>query len=177
MKLRHTVALAGLSIALSGCATVINGTSQDYTVRTDPDGAAITLNDGTTCVSPCKLNLKRRNDLRVDITKEGYKPAYVLVQSRLGGAMAGNILLGGIIGGAVDAANGSTNYLYPEPLHVRLAKLGTAEESVLLDKEGAISGTVLAHNDEVRADVAEGIGAQAAGIATTTGAADAGGAK
>jgi hypothetical protein len=144
---------------------VINGTSQDFALDSDPQGAQVTLTNGYSCVTPCQVELKRKNDIRADFTKEGYEPAYVLVQSRTGGAMAGNILLGGVIGGVVDASNGATNYLFPEPLAVRLARLGSGEDAVLLDKDGAVSGTVTAHNETVRADVAETIGATAAGVA------------
>ena len=80
-------ALAALSsVALSGCATVINGTSQDYKVKTDPSGATVKFTNGSTCVSPCEISLKRRHDTRADITRDGYKPVYVLVQSKTGGA-------------------------------------------------------------------------------------------
>ena len=58
-------ALAALSsVALSGCATVINGTSQDYKVKTDPSGATVKFTNGSTCVSPCEISLKRRHDTR-----------------------------------------------------------------------------------------------------------------
>lgn len=150
---------------LSGCATIINGTSQDYTIRSDPDGANVELTNGQKCVSPCKLDLKRGHDQRVDITKDGYKPAYVLVQSRTGGAAFGNILLGGVIGGVVDGSNGASNHLAPNPLNIKLARAGTAEEAELLDKKGKLVAKVSAHNDKVRADVARSIGVRAAGIA------------
>ena len=164
MKLISGAALAGLAFVLSGCATVINGTNQDFALDSDPQGAQVTLTNGYSCVTPCQVELKRKNDIRADFKKDGYEPAYVLVQSRTGGAMAGNILLGGVIGGVVDASNGATNYLFPEPLAVRLARLGSGEDAVLLDKDGAASGTVSAHNETVRADVAETIGATAAGV-------------
>jgi hypothetical protein len=164
MKLMSGAALAGLAFVLSGCATVINGTSQDFALDSDPQGAQVTLTNGYSCVTPCQVELKRKNDIRADFTRDGYEPAYVLIQSRTGGAMAGNLLLGGVIGGVVDASNGATNYLFPEPLSVRLARLGSEQDAVLLDKEGAVSGTVTAHNDSVREDVAETIGASAAGV-------------
>jgi hypothetical protein len=169
MKTTTGAALAGLAFLLSGCATVINGTSQEFALDSDPQGAQVTLTNGYSCVTPCQVELKRKNDLRADFTKEGYEPAYVLVQSRLGGAMAGNILLGGVIGGVVDASNGATNYLYPEPLAVRLARLGSGEEAVLIGKDGGVAGTVAAHNDEVREDVAGTIGATAAGVTAAAG--------
>lgn len=157
-------ALAALAaFGLSGCATVINGTSQDYKIKTDPSGAKVTFNDGASCESPCKLSLKRRKDARADITRDGYKPTYVLVQSQLGGAVAGNILLGGIVGGVVDSANGSTNHLYPSPLSVKLAPVDSSEEAALLDKKGKVIATVQAHNDKVRKDVTKTLGAEKAG--------------
>src|SRR3990170_606146 len=164
MNTMRCLALAGLGFALSGCATVINGTSQSVAFDSDPQGAEVSTTSGAKCVTPCKLELKRKHDLRADFVLDGHEPAYVLVQSRTGGAMAGNLLLGGIIGGAVDASNGASNFLSPNPLSVRLAKLASGEEATLLAENGEPAKTVTAHNDEVREDVAETIGAEAAGL-------------
>lgn len=165
MTIFQKTALGAVTMfALSGCATVINGTSQDVQIASEPSGATVKLTNGTTCTTPCEVNLKRRHDLRVDFTKEGYKPAYVLVQSRTGGAAAGNILLGGLIGGVVDGANGASNHLAPNPVSVKLVPLGSEGQEMLFDKKGAEAGTVQANNDKVRADVAKTIGAEAAGV-------------
>jgi hypothetical protein len=91
----------------------------------------------------------------------------VLIQSKTGGAMAGNLLLGGIIGGAVDAANGASNHLDPSPVNVKLAAEGTADEAMLIGDKGAKS-PLSAHNDKVRSDVAETIGVEAAGMTEGT---------
>lgn len=163
MKTIVNVALgAAASFALGGCATVINGTSQDVKFRSDPGGAQVKLTGGQSCTTPCEVSLKRRHDLRADFSKTGFKPAYVLIQSKTGGAMAGNLLLGGIIGGAVDAANGASNHLSPSPVNVKLAAEGTADEAMLIDDKGKTLA-LAAHNDKVRDDVAETIGAEAAG--------------
>ncbi|MDP3677110.1 MAG: hypothetical protein Q8R44_18740 [Novosphingobium sp.] len=163
MKTIVKVALgAAASIALGGCATVINGTSQEVKFQSDPGGAQVKLTGGQSCTTPCEVSLKRRHDLRADFSKTGFKPAYVLIQSKTGGAMAGNLLLGGIIGGAVDAANGASNHLSPSPVNVKLAAEGTAEESMLIgDKDKPLS--LAEHNAKVRDDVAETIGVEAAG--------------
>ncbi len=156
-KLAALVALS--SVALSGCATVINGNNQDYKIKTDPAGAKVTFNNGLSCESPCKLELKRRKDFRADVTLDGYKPAYVLIQSQFGGAVVGNVLLGGIVGGVVDSANGSTNHLAPAPLSLKLAPLGSSEETMLLDKKGKVVSTLQTHNDKVRKDLLKTLGA------------------
>ena len=164
MKNLKYILVSVAALSLSGCATVINGTSESYVVKTDPVGADVSFSNGISCTSPCKVELKRRHDLRADIKHQGYKPAYVLIQSRTGGAMAGNILLGGIIGGVIDGTNGSTNHLVPGPLNVKLAADGSADEARLLDKKDKLISTVLVHNDKVRADVAQTIGNAAAGL-------------
>lgn len=164
MKKLSVVATAILAMGLGGCATVMNGTKTDYTADSRPGGALVTFSNGSTCTTPCALELRRKDDLRADITMPGYKPTYVLIQSRLGGSTFGNILLGGGIGAIVDGGNGASNRLYPKPLIVRLAPEGSTEGAVLLDKDGNVVQTVLAHNDAVRKDVAGTLGTQLAGL-------------
>lgn len=165
MKKIALAALAAVSaFATSGCATVLNGTNVDYSTETDPDGASARFTSGQECKTPCTLEMKRKTDQRVDLTYPGYKPTYVLIQSKLGGSSFGNILLGGGIGAVVDGTNGSSNRLYPRPLIVRLAKEGSADEAVLLDEKGNVVMTVQAHNDSVRVDVAKTIGPKLAGL-------------
>jgi hypothetical protein len=163
-KLVLAAVAAASAFATSGCATVLNGTNVDYTTETRPDGAKAKFTSGQECKTPCTLEMKRKSDQRVDLYADGYKPTYVLIQSKLGGSSFGNILLGGGIGAVVDGTNGSSNRLYPRPLIVRLAKEGTSEEAVLLDEKGNVVSTVEAHNDSVRVDVAKTIGPKLAGL-------------
>ena len=164
MKKLAVVALATVSMALGGCATVLNGAHQDYTTDTRPAGATVTFSNGATCTTPCKLEFARKDDLRADITLPGYNPTYVLIQSKLGGSTFGNILLGGGIGMLVDGTNGSSNKLVPKPLIVQLAPEGSADGAVLLDEKGNVVRTVREHNDSVRVDVAKTVGPRLAGL-------------
>lgn len=58
------------------------------------------------------------------VSKPGYVPQTVKVESKIGGtggtAMAGNAILGGVIGLGVDAGTGAYNSLYPNPVSVHL---------------------------------------------------------
>jgi hypothetical protein len=164
MQFRIAIFAALVASSLSGCATVVNGTSQKYQITTNPKGATVSLTDGESCVSPCTLKLKRRNDQRADINLQGYKPTYVLIRSKTGGASAGNLLLGGIVGAVVDGSNGANRFLSPSPLKVRLVPIDSTEESTLLDKDGKRVSSVDAYNDKVRNDVAKTIGPKAAGM-------------
>ncbi|WP_164117043.1 translation initiation factor 2 [Sphingorhabdus sp. Alg239-R122] len=165
MKNKFSVAIvATLAFSLGGCATVLNGTNVDYVTETMPGGAQVKFTDGSECVTPCEIEARRKDDQRADITLPGYKPTYVLIQSKLGGGAFGNILLGGGVGAIVDGSNGASNRLYPRPLIVRLAPEGSDEEAVLLDKDGNVLKTVKEHNDSVRIDVAKTIGPDLAGL-------------
>lgn len=122
--MRFFVIAALSALCLNGCATITRGSSQSWTVETDPVGADIVLSSGETCKSPCTLKKKRKHPFTVNINKEGYEPVKTDVQSSVSGAgaagMAGNILVGGLIGLGVDAGTGANKDLKPNPLVVKL---------------------------------------------------------
>ena len=109
---------------VTGCATVTRGTKQKFEIKSQPPGADVSMTTGETCVTPCKLKLKRKTGFIATITKPGYKPAQVSVDSSVHGGgvagAAGNLLLGGLIGGVVDGGNGSMKDLRPNPIDVTL---------------------------------------------------------
>ena len=118
------VALTVGTLALTGCATITRGTTEVLVVNTDPPGAQVQISDGHACTSPCSVELKRKHDYHVKIAKAGYEPVETDVMSQIVGAgaagMAGNVLVGGLIGVGVDAYTGATKGLKPNPLTVNL---------------------------------------------------------
>lgn len=116
--------VTALFVVISGCATITRGTTEAWTVQTEPSGAAVTLSTGEECISPCTLKLKRKVPFTVTLLKHGYAQVTTDVISQIAGAgaagMAGNVLVGGIIGVGIDAASGATKELKPNPLVVSL---------------------------------------------------------
>jgi len=119
--------LATLTFVLvvgSGCATITRGSNEAFVIETDPAGAQVQLSNGLQCRSPCSLKVKRRGDFVVTIEKAGYETVSASITSSVdtGGAvgMAGNVLLGGIIGAGVDAGTGAMHSHKPNPLVVRM---------------------------------------------------------
>jgi len=123
------------SLMLPACATVTRDSSQKFNIETTPTAANVELSTGQACVSPCNLKLKRKNGFTVTAKKEGYEPAKAVVDSRVrGGGVAGgagNILLGGLVGIAVDASSGAMNDLTPNPLHLTLKPVAVVEAPVV----------------------------------------------
>jgi hypothetical protein len=130
MKIVQAATAVSLAFALGGCATVLRGTKQDLSLQSTPPGATATLTTGETCVTPCELHLPRKLGFEVTFELEGYAPttAHVSSQWSRGGTQTfiiGNIIAGGAIGMGVDASNGATRDLTPNPVTVTLQPVGS----------------------------------------------------
>ncbi|HEX4302350.1 MAG TPA: hypothetical protein VHZ78_06125 [Rhizomicrobium sp.] len=130
MKLQSIAALAALGIALSGCASIVEGTTQMVQVATPPvDGAACTLSSSQgvyTVTTPGSVKVhKTKDDMKVVCKKDGYQDGTTVVLSHFNGATAGNLLLGGVVGMAVDASTGA-NYNFPDAVSVPMQPMAPA---------------------------------------------------
>lgn len=124
MKLYLAAALAA-STCLAACATVTRGTKDVWEVTSEPSGARVETSNGHLCeATPCGIKMSRKAEFTATITKPGYKAASVSVSNKIktagGTAMAGNVILGGLIGAGVDATTGAMKDLVPNPAHVVL---------------------------------------------------------
>lgn len=124
--IRSCLGLLVLAVSLlgTGCATVTRGTTEVLTVTSTPSGATVSMSNGERCQTPCAVELKRKYPLTVEVCKAGYAPVVTNILSQISGAggagMAGNVLVGGIIGAGVDASSGAMRDLRPNPLAVTL---------------------------------------------------------
>ena len=124
MKLHAAAAVAALGLTLSGCATIVQGSTQSVSVTTTPEqGAQCTLknSEGTWFItSPGSVTVhKTKHDLTVDCVKPGLPDGHAVAVAKFGGTTAGNILAGGVIGLTIDAASGA-NFYYDSPITVAL---------------------------------------------------------
>ena len=121
----RALALVGVALSLPACATVTRGSSQQFSVQSTPPGAQVSTSNGFECqATPCTFRMPRKDAFRITVSKEGYVSQTHDITSSVSGAggtaMAGNILIGGLIGGAIDATSGAMNDLKPNPLIVTL---------------------------------------------------------
>ena len=118
------------SAMLTGCATIIRGTSEKFTVDSIPQGADAQISTGQSGTTPFTVKVPRSQTLQITVSKAGYKTQQITVPAEVssGGAVAtaANIFafrdLGGLIGAAVDASDGSAMEHKPNPLVVQLKK-------------------------------------------------------
>jgi len=124
MKGIQWAAIVVAGFALSGCATIIEGTTQNVSVSTSPEqGAQCTLKNSEGAwylTTPGSTTVhKTKNDMTIDCNKSGFAPGHLVAASHFGGTTAGNVIAGGVIGLGVDAASGA-NYHYDSPIVVAL---------------------------------------------------------
>lgn len=127
-----TAALLATGMTVSGCATVTRGTHEVWTVNSVPPNASVRTSNGRACdATPCSFTMNHRDDFDVTVSKSGFRDwhGHVTHQFSSGGgaALAGNVLVGGLIGVTVDAASGATQKLVPNPLNVTLEPVVAGE--------------------------------------------------
>src|SRR5882724_10609065 len=130
-KLRTLIGTAVLAaFSLSGCSTIVEGSSQSIAINTQPPGAscAVTRHGealGKVDPTPGSILIeKTKYDLTITCDKDGYGQATRIDKSGADAATFGNIVLGGGIGWAIDSATGSDNK-YDTPVTLTLTKNGS----------------------------------------------------
>lgn len=124
MKMRN-VSISFLLLASTGCATLVNGTSQEIRMTTEPPGAAVLLRcpDGDRSLSevtPVAIRLSRRGPAcSVVLSKAGYQPVTVGLVKKMSPWSLGNVVTCGC-GLAVDAMTGGMFAFVPGSVEVTL---------------------------------------------------------
>jgi len=126
MRLRLLLVLLG--VFLCGCATIIHGTTQKIHVSSEPSGADVQEDSIKLGQTPVSVTLKRKSDHVLIISKKGYQTEQRVIMHVIHGAVAGNIIVGGLIGWGVDAVSGGQYRLVPEMVHVVLKPLEPGSE-------------------------------------------------
>ena len=115
------VAVIVTLVTVTGCATIMNrGGNQRVLINSMPHGATATIDGVITITTPGEVSLKRSKSHVVRIEKEGYQPSTMMIDNELSGWVFGNILIGGLIGLAIDMGTGGGFKLDPDTINVTL---------------------------------------------------------
>lgn len=118
----------------AGCATIMHGTSQEISISSVPSGAEVIVNGQTHGLTPVVADLKRKDQHLIQIQLDGYQPFEIRLVRRTSGWVWGNIVLGGLIGLAVDAISGGLYKISPDEVRAELSKSG----QTLLEEDGVL---------------------------------------
>jgi len=135
------------AVTLSGCATVTRGTTEEVRVEVDPPNALITTSIGHTCKGiPCKIEVSRKTEFTVTASLPGYKDESAFVGTSMSGGgaagIAGNIIVGGVIGVGIDAVSGATLSHYPNPVLLALTPINPKNKATPPGSRAALQAKI-----------------------------------
>ena len=125
---------------LTGCATIVNHSTQPVKVTSHPSGAFVTIDGAPYGPTPFTTHLLRKETHQIHIQLEGYEPQDVMLTRHVSGWFFGNVLIGGLIGIAIDAMSGSMYKLTPKQIEAELRQQG---QMSLLQEDGVYIATAL----------------------------------
>jgi hypothetical protein len=126
------VAIGG-AFLLAACSSIVEGTSQQIVVDTEPPGASCNfIRQGVPIarISPtpgAATIEKTKHDITIECELADFRKSTYLNKSEVAGATLGNILIGGGIGWAIDSASGADNK-YTSPVVLALAPITAADQ-------------------------------------------------
>jgi hypothetical protein len=113
---RSALILSLLPVGLA-CASIVHGSRQSVAFTSAPSSARVTVDNQLVGNTPVVAKLTRKNKHIVRIELEGYSPFETTLARRTSGWVWGNIVVGGLIGLAVDATTGAMYKLTPEEIN------------------------------------------------------------
>ena len=113
------LAIAGV-FTLSACSTMINTTTQEVELKSNPPNAKITVDGKKFGTSPQVVNIDRNSDHVVKFELDGYEPYETQLTRKMSWWFWGNALNGFLPGMTIDYFTGSMYNLLPEQVATEL---------------------------------------------------------
>ena len=117
----RSILLAASIAVLTGCATIMHGTSQDIGFQSSPTNAKVLVDGLPMGNTPVVAKLSRKDNHIVKMNLDGYQPFEATLTRGTSGWVWGNIVFGGLIGLAVDAMSGGLYNLTPNQISGQLS--------------------------------------------------------
>lgn len=137
-------AALGTLAFLTGCASVTHGTSQSVTIETltaagdAVEGAECKVaNDKSDAMMASGQSVSVRRSaatLTIECTQPGQAPATGEATSRVNAGMVGNILVGGLIGAAIDSGTGA-GFNYPSWMQLVFGEVRSFDRNSQLENQ------------------------------------------
>ena len=136
--------LGSIGFCVSACASILEGTSQEIIVNSDPQQADCVLarnglSIGSVRSTPGSVTVQRtKNDIRITCNKEGFHESVLINESGLSAWVAGNVVSTIFlpITAGIDSASGADNK-YDSPAMIRMVPTSEPPPEVQYSSGGA----------------------------------------
>jgi hypothetical protein len=112
-----------LAMVASGCATILDGSSQAVTFDSSPNGARIFVNGVEVGTTPLSMQMRRSKNTMILAKKDGYEDQQLALQTTTNGNFWRNIMTGGIVGSTVDYFSDAMIEYSPNRYYISLNRI------------------------------------------------------
>lgn len=156
-RLQRTLTALMFVLTLSGCATIIDGTTQLVTINSEPNRAKIFLNGVPVGVTPLTIPVKRAKNTMMAAKKDGYESQQIPLQTKTNTWFWGNILF--LYGSTTDYASDAMIEYAPNMYFITLDPMRKSEvDRDRLSEERRIRTFILVNHAHLAQDLAQGTG-------------------
>jgi hypothetical protein len=164
------IAVVSALLALTGCASIVDGTKQTVSIETRNDDAGIS---GASCrlsngkgtwyvTTPGSVEIHRAYAaLDIECRKTGIEDGHAKAESSTKGMAFGNAIFGGVVGTAIDVADGAA-YDYPTLITVFMGKTPVKPGPVSVAASSSLPLAAAVENEVYRRNVPMGSSVQLA---------------
>lgn len=127
MKTRLSLVLPALAVVLSGCGTIMHGSTQEIAILSAPAGARVAVDSVATGRTPLTVRLPRKRAHEVRIEAAGYQPHETTLRRRISAWGWGNAFFAPLfvfVTVPVDASVGGLFALNPDQVRAVLTPSG-----------------------------------------------------
>lgn len=125
------------TLLCGGCATIMDGRTQEVTFVSSPEGATVSVDGRIMGVTPLTVRLDRRTHQSALFQKNGYQVYPQRLTSITNGWLWGNLPVFPLM--IVDFASGAVNELFP------------SQYSIILERDEGLGGTLLLEQQKAQA--------------------------
>lgn len=146
--LKRTLTVVGsiLGICALGCATIIQGTEEEVSVDSEPDGATVSVDGDKQGDTPQKFKLERGDSHTITINKEGYEKETYNISNDIAVEWVVVDVVFGLVPIVVDAVTGAWYKLEKTHIDVELKESSSAsrgtEYELVIDGAKQVRGPI-----------------------------------
>jgi hypothetical protein len=156
-RLTSTLTYLVLVLTMSGCATIVDGTSQPVTFNSEPNRAKILINGVQVGVTPLTIQVKRAKNTMIVAKKDGYEPQQLPLQTKTNTYFWGNILF--LYGSTTDYFSEAMIEYSPNMYFITLDPMRKSEaDRDRLSEERKVRTFILINHANLAQDLAQGAG-------------------
>ncbi|MFI5152570.1 MAG: PEGA domain-containing protein [Chitinophagales bacterium] len=144
------VVLALISMIFTQCATIISGSRQIISIESEPKKAKLLIDGIDVGYTPYATKLARRSTHQIELQLEGYETYHMKITKTVNGWIFGNILIGGLVGIAIDGATGSMFSLRPSDVYAQMNANPGSKTSLQHKSDGLYFTLVLKADEQWR---------------------------